>query len=567
MLMSIRPYVAHTKKAIAATPQTQPLASGTPQVQNNAGGFVYDTGIWPAFERFLILGSEGGTYYVSEHKLTADNAKNAIKCVVADTKKAVDLIIAVSDAGRAPKNDPAIFALALAAAHGDKAGRKYALASLSKVCRIPTHLFHFVTFLKDMRGTGRAVRRAYAEWYAAFPVEKLAYELVKYQSRDGWSNADVLRFAHPQTTEKARHAVYRWALGLELGKRSVMRAQSTQPSDKKAKFNLKTKRWEVVRNYKATGDVPEIILGFEAAKAATSAKQVIKAIKDYKLTREMLPTEALTYPEVWATLLDNGMPYTALIRNLGNLSKHKVLTPNSDAAKTIVKQLADGVALRKARVHPLAILVALKMYEQGAGLRGKGTWDPVLRVVDALDAAFYDAFGNIEPTGKRLLFGIDVSGSMSSRFGDSPLSSAEAAAAMAMICAKTEQEYYIHGFAGNFVKLPITPSMRLDEVLQITDMSNFGTTDASLPMKHAEKNKIPVDGFIVITDNETWSGSTHPSQALKSYRKVMQIDAKEVVIATSATEFTIADPNDPRTLDVVGFDTATPQIIAEFLRG
>ena len=31
--------------------------------------------------------------------------------------------------------------------------------------------------------------------------------------------------------------------------------------------------------------------------------------------------------------------------------------------------------------------------------------------------------------------------------------------------------------------------------------------------------------------------------------------------------FSIADPNDPGQLDVVGFDTATPQLIADFSRG
>jgi 60 kDa SS-A/Ro ribonucleoprotein len=31
--------------------------------------------------------------------------------------------------------------------------------------------------------------------------------------------------------------------------------------------------------------------------------------------------------------------------------------------------------------------------------------------------------------------------------------------------------------------------------------------------------------------------------------------------------FSIADPNDPGMLDVVGFDTATPQLVSDFARG
>jgi 60 kDa SS-A/Ro ribonucleoprotein len=35
----------------------------------------------------------------------------------------------------------------------------------------------------------------------------------------------------------------------------------------------------------------------------------------------------------------------------------------------------------------------------------------------------------------------------------------------------------------------------------------------------------------------------------------------------TATEFSIADQNDPGMLDVVGFDTGSPNVIASFVRG
>jgi 60 kDa SS-A/Ro ribonucleoprotein len=39
------------------------------------------------------------------------------------------------------------------------------------------------------------------------------------------------------------------------------------------------------------------------------------------------------------------------------------------------------------------------------------------------------------------------------------------------------------------------------------------------------------------------------------------------VVGMVANEFSIADPEDAGQLDVVGFDTATPQLISEFARG
>lgn len=42
-------------------------------------------------------------------------------------------------------------------------------------------------------------------------------------------------------------------------------------------------------------------------------------------------------------------------------------------------------------------------------------WRPHRDVVAALDAGFYHAFRNVQPTGKRFLLGVDVSGSMEQR--------------------------------------------------------------------------------------------------------------------------------------------------------
>jgi 60 kDa SS-A/Ro ribonucleoprotein len=57
------------------------------------------------------------------------------------------------------------------------------------------------------------------------------------------------------------------------------------------------------------------------------------------------------------------------------------------------------------------------------------------------------------------------------------------------------------------------------------------------------------------------------TQALKDYRKAMGIDAKLIVVGITATDFSIADPEDAGMLDVVGFDSAVPQVIGDFIRG
>src|SRR5262249_6039053 len=112
--------------------------------------------------------------------------------------------------GRAPKNDPALFALALAAALGDEATKRAAFAALPKVARTGTHLFQFAEAVQAMRGWGRGLRRAIAGWYLTRPVDELAYQAVKYPQRNGWSHRDLLRLAHPLTDELARRDLFDW---------------------------------------------------------------------------------------------------------------------------------------------------------------------------------------------------------------------------------------------------------------------------------------------------------------------------------------------------------------------
>jgi len=104
------------------------------------------------------------------------------------------------------------------------------------------------------------------------------------------------------------------------------------------------------------------------------------------------------------------MPTTALIRNLATMTRVGVIAPGSADTARVVAQLADAKRIRNARVHPIALLAALRTYDAGHGTRGRAEWNPVREIVDALDAAFYAAFENVEPAGKRMLLALDVSG-------------------------------------------------------------------------------------------------------------------------------------------------------------
>src|SRR4051812_46632672 len=104
------------------TPQSEPIP-GSAQVPNSGGGYSWAVDDWTRLDRFLVLGSEGGTYYIGERKLTRENAEAVARCITVDGPRTVRRAVEISQAGRAPKNDPAIFALSLCAALGDPATR------------------------------------------------------------------------------------------------------------------------------------------------------------------------------------------------------------------------------------------------------------------------------------------------------------------------------------------------------------------------------------------------------------------------------------------------------------
>lgn len=519
------------------------------QTRNAAGGYVFKLDPWKLFERFLIQGSEGGTFYVKEKALTRENAANMLACIAADGPRAVKAVVDVSTRGLAPKNDPALFALAAASGAESADTRKLALAALPQVARIPTHLFHFVAYAKQFRGLGRGLKRAIADWYQTKPVADLAYQVVKYQQRDGYSNRDCLRLSHPKTSDPDRNALYKWI------------------TDGIGSFGESN-----------ADHLPRIVRAFEFVKDQPSTGEIVSSIESYDLSREMVPTESLKSPEVWEALLAK-MPPTALIRNLGTMSKVGLLTPLSEASKIVELKLMDQGAFRRGRVHPIAILIAMKQYALGHGLKGDGEWKPVPAVLDALDSAFYDSFEYLEPCGKNLLIAVDMSGSMMGSswrgyagnylkdIAGTCLHPCEAAAAMALACVKKEQSFYVMGFADKFRDLGITPRMRLDEAVKLCLANTFGRTDCALPMVHARAEKMRVDGFVVLTDNETWVGNIQPSQALRAYRESSGIDAKEVVIAMVPQPFSIADPKDLGMLDVAGFSPDIPAVVSSFVRG
>lgn len=533
------------------TPQTE--QADLRQSKNAAGGYTFTASDLTRLRRFLTLGTDGGTYYTSAKELTAENAAVVRRFAENQPTVLVAEIVAISESGRAPKQNPAIFALAMCAGLADEAGRRAALAAVPQVCRTATHLFLFAKYVEQFRGWGRGLRTAIADWYTSKPVDKLAYQVVKYRQREGWTHRDLLRQSHPVTDDAARRGLFDFIVRGSMG-----------PVP------------EALPNGDVAPPLPALIEDFTHAQNTSSVSDWVELIwRGNGLSWEMLPDRALNEPKVWEALVMMNIPQTALMRQLPRLTRLGLATGN--CGELIALQLQDATLLKRHRVHPINVLVAQRTYASGLSARGDGSWRPVPQITDALDAAFYNAFGAVEPTGKRTLLALDVSGSMTAPVSGMPISCREASAALALVTAATERDYQVVGFTSKgsywdrrhteLTPLDISPRRRLDDNIRAVSDLPFGGTDCALPMVWALKNKVEIDTFAIFTDNETWHGAIHPHQALREYREKMGIDARLVVVAMTANGSSIADPTDPGQLDVSGFDSAVPTLIADFSRG
>ncbi len=536
---------------LTGTPQLE--RADARQVKNHAGGYTFTLSDEDTLRRFLILGTDGGTYYASAKSATKDAAAVVRRMADAGDMALVRQIREVSLGGLAAKQQPTLLALAIACASPNDQLRAAAVAAVPEVCRTFTMLTTFLGYVKNQRGMGRGLRRAVGKFYTDRTPDDVALQMVKYRQRDGYTHRDVLRIAHPAAPSGDHKTLYDWAC-----------------------------------NRPVTESLPSLVNAYELLAATTNAKDAAKLIKNNRLPWEAVPDALVNEPQVLEALLPS-MGATALLRQLPRFARAGMTGGSfgSDTSKIIVDKLTDSEFVKRGRLHPYQVLLARVMYANGGKQVGYGygygaakakdnTYTPARSIINALEKTYELAFQNVEPAGKRTGLFLDVSGSMGAAYiNQSPLTARDASAAMAMITLRSEPYAMVAGFTSGgggyrsheMTRLDITAGDSLTSAINKVSGLPFGGTDCAAPMLWALDNEPTIETFVVYTDNETWAGSMHPHEALRKYRIKTGIDAKLIVVGMTATNFTIADPHDRGMLDVVGFSSDAPRIMAEFSAG
>lgn len=644
-------------------PQSQALPG---QVVNEAGGYSFKVDDLKQLQRFLVIGTESGTYYTKPQDLLKQNVQSVASLLKNGRgMEVLETLVEYSVNGRVTKEDPILLALALCANCGDNNIRRAAYEKVPIICNIPTKLFAFVeigqnlvnckrtsgivpaaqpnkrraptegadtpptkkkkvkdamkkvnTEHKRSSGWGRMRRKGIAAFYTdpTKDANKLLYLLTKYKNRKHWSHKQVLGYAHPkikddQKDEKNLVLTY-CTRGYESFEKLAEKMKST-PFLEEVINNIKVV--EIVANLSPEKAENETMLLNIFRQYGTTEFQSITPGEPYRkaftLVREHVPNGFLRSAKLWEIMLQD-MPMTAMIRNLGKMTALGLFDQGKELnVALVVSKLTDVQTLKRARIHPVKLLIAMKTYEKGKGIQGSqevrpvarprkakakaqpaqpeekkeealvipNTWKPNEKILKALDNAFYKSFKQPElkdgfKTGKKFMLALDVSGSMnySGCFGCEQLTPAVASVALSMVTWNVEDDCEIVAFGGHLEDIKgsvLKKDMTVIQAMRATSSMNFGSTDCALPMTEALRKNIYVDVFIVYTDSDTYVGKIHPAKAIVKYREQMNPNARLIVCAMQSNQFSIADPADDGMLDICGFDANVPDVIAQFSKG
>ncbi|XP_041847430.1 60 kDa SS-A/Ro ribonucleoprotein [Melanotaenia boesemani] len=517
-------------------------------LNSTGGGYPWEVSDKARLCRFLCFGSEGDMYTAREEgRVSLENA-GALLSLLQEGRgsEVVEEIKRFTQDGRAVRLGPSLFALALCSQHSELKTRQAAFKALKEVCRDPAHLFSFIQYKKELKEGmkcgiwGRALRKAVSDWYNDQDAMSLAAAVTKCKQREGWSHQDLLRLSHAKPTRDAIALISKY---VTKGWKEVQGAYADKENSE-----------EVVR-------VLSYLEVVEKVKHSCDETEVVNLIEEHKLEREQLLTDHLKSKQVWRALLKE-MPLHSVLKILGKMTSNKMLEPGSSETQIICDRLQSESALKKARIHPLSILLASENYKRGQGYQGKTRWEPDSCILKAMDSAFYKSFMNVEPVGKRVLVAVDVSTSLNSVVPGSAVSTAVAAAAVTMIFNRTEADTHVLAFSeGAVVPCSVSARMTIAEATAELVKIPSRSTDCTLPITWATDNGKSVDVFIILTNNPLWTLAASPVESLRKHRQASGANSKLVMCGLTSIGHAIADTEDRGLLSICGFDLGALSVI------
>jgi len=470
--------------------------------------------------------------------------------------------------------------------------RKSAMGAFLRMVRTLNDFAHFIMCYENIglgittadgkthgTGWGRAFKAAVQGWFNSKKPDQLLYSFSKYKGRRvtyagksaTWTWADLLRLCKVKPSSKDHALVYGYA------KHGELKATYVKP-------NTKDAPQEKLTIADASPELREQYQAILAAEAVTCADDALEVITKYgrKVAWEHYPSEVIR--QVYHVVLPK-MPPTALMRNLNKVDYSK----HPECVKAVELAFGTQAAVAKTQLNPVNLLIAALTYQQGKGMRSDATWKVDPRVVAIMEMAVNYSFHTCDWTTKNVELDLDISGSMSSTFGDTPMSCAQMTGVIAYLALLRNSSIPVYGFSDILIDLKknctsyaygretkgfIGEAKSYQDLLKRMSDLNFGYTIPSLGIKRAlkefrdnPKEHTPVDAFVIITDCETGdSRASEAHLALRAYREAIgNPKVMLIVIGLTANNFTVADPKDPYMLDIAGFEPTLFSSLVAFI--
>lgn len=499
-------------------------------VKSQQGGYVFKVDDFQFLDKFLLIGVDGDTYYTTEKDLGRQCYDLVAACVIKDGMEVVQRCQDYAE--RALRMSPLLYALSVATTSDDKDVRRAAFDVAVAISRTPNDFFEFIGYVLNQRGWGRAAKRAVHDWFTRKPADSLAFEIGKYRNRSGWTQRDMLRVGHVKPLSGDYNLVYKWAVG------------KASPED-----------------LKGDGEVRRILRAYDAMRDAKDTATVVRLIEQDRMPRESVPTDLLNHADVWRALAKQ-MPDWGILRNLNKFSS---LGLTDDTVEDTISPYLIG-RIDKLSAHPFMVYIAMLVYAHGKGVRGSLEWTPNDGITAALERNFIAGLSNVDKINGKVVFGIDVSGSMAGEnvAGIDFIRAWQAASALAYVGARICDDPVFIAYNTKATFPTITPAMSIAEVEKA--LQPGGGTDCAQPILAAPDG---VDAFVILTDSQQGdNGVLHVPQAIADYRRRAGKQVKLIVVAMATNEFSIADmssKNAHENLIVCGMDGNLMSTIAAFV--
>jgi len=295
---------------------------------------------------------------------------------------------------------------------------------------------------------------------------------------------------------------------------------------------------------------------YEMLKRASDEEEVLKLIKGGQIPHEVATSIVKPDARIWEAMIKQ-MPYFALLRHLNALNKNGVFNDSNNIGY-IVDRLTDVNAMEKAKILPFRLFTAWKV----ASSNGVPA-----RILNALAIALEKSFVNMPEITGKVIVGIDVSGSMTTRVRKAKYRFIEIAAIFGAALAKKCKDVTLIPFDHQEHEFDHRSHGKIMGIVDYLSAIRGGGTDLAIPVKAMIDRGIKADVLLEITDNEEWI--YHGVMAcLKEYRDSVNPDLQAFLLRIDPyINDSALDLSDPRNHVISGWSDSVLGFINLVLNG